>query len=83
MKKSIWAGILLGGFVLTALGFDIAGYGGDGAPFNAPLSALSVLFLLTCGILASMFGLIGLSGLMCWIPGLDDNARASHAARVE
>lgn len=83
MKKSIWAGILVGGIALTALGFDIAGNGGDGAAFTAPLVALSVLFLLTCGILSSMFGLIGLSGLMCWIPGLDDNARASHAARVE
>jgi len=83
MKKSIWIGILAGGFVLTALGFDIAGNGSDGATFTASLSAFSVLFLLTCGILTCMLGLIGLSGLMCWIPGLDDNARARHAARVE
>jgi hypothetical protein len=80
MNKLIWVGIIGGGVLATAAGFGAldpvqAGVDGiDGAP-AAP--ALAALLLLTGGMASCLAGVLGLTGLMGWIPGLE--TAAAHA----
>jgi hypothetical protein len=77
MNKLIWVGIIGGGVLATAAGFgalDPVQAGIGGAP-AAP--ALAALLLLTGGMASCLAGVLGLTGLMGWVPGLE--TAAAHA----
>lgn len=76
MNKSTWSGIVGAGLLATASGFGALGAESAGAPAAPLLAAL----LLTGGLAACLGGLLGLSGVMAWIPGLAEPAAARHRA---
>lgn len=74
--KMIWSGLIVGGIVATALGFGALN-GVNTGPDETSVSAaalpvMAVLLLMTGGLLSCLTGVIGMTGLMGWIPGLDD-----------
>lgn len=74
-QQSIWATVIGGGVLATLLGFgalDLGQQTGDGTA----ASAMAALLLLTAGLGSCMAGVLGLTGLMAWIPGLGDNTDA-------
>ncbi|HAT31172.1 MAG TPA: hypothetical protein DCW29_10075 [Janthinobacterium sp.] len=74
----IWSGVILGGLLATCFGFGAldadAAEAGFAASSATPVPL--VMLLLTGGLASCLAGLLGLSGLMAWIPGLDQNAEA-------
>ncbi|CDG84370.1 hypothetical protein [Janthinobacterium agaricidamnosum] len=68
-NKMIWASLMSGGLMATALGFGALDSGYPGS--SAVLPAIAVLLLLTGGLASCLSGLIGMTGLMAWIPGLE------------
>lgn len=74
--KMIWSGLIVGGIVATALGFGALSGVSTGpdetAVSAAALPVMAVLLLMTGGLLSCLTGVIGMTGLMGWIPGLDD-----------
>ena len=77
MHKFIWTGLLLGGVLTTGAGFGLleADTGGES------LGALTML--LTAGLSACLAGLLGLSGMMGWVPGLALPAATGNATKME
>ncbi|MET3131579.1 hypothetical protein AAKU55_001841 [Oxalobacteraceae bacterium GrIS 1.11] len=65
MNKSIWIGMIGAGLLSTACGFGA---------IDAALPPLLTLPLLTAGLSACLAGMLGLTGLMGWIPGLEGGA---------
>lgn len=74
--KMIWSGLIVGGIAATALGFGALNGVNTGADevavSAAALPVMAVLLLMTGGLLSCLTGVIGMTGLMGWIPGLDD-----------
>ncbi|WP_317203023.1 hypothetical protein [Janthinobacterium sp.] len=75
MNKSTWSGIIGAGLLATASGFGTLGaLGAESA--GAPAAPLLAALLLTSGLAACLGGLLGLSGVMAWIPGLAEPGAA-------
>ena len=65
MNHFIWIGIIAWGILV--MGFGIATVP-QAVPGEAPMPAHDVLFLLTGGLLSCLIGLLGLCGMMRWLP---------------
>ena len=67
MNSLAWIGIIVWGLVVTAFGLVLAGpplqAGHDVAPHDVTL-------LVAGGMLSCLIGVVGLLGVMGWIPGL-------------
>jgi hypothetical protein len=57
-------GVLITGFGLISLPAEPGGVGAEG------MEAHDVLFLLAGGLISCLIGILGLLGVMGWIPGL-------------
>ena len=66
MNSLAWIGIILWGVVITGFGLLSAAP----PPAGAPAEPHDVIFLIAGGLLTCLMGVVGLMGLMGWIPGL-------------
>jgi hypothetical protein len=64
MNRLTWICIIAWGVFVTGFGLSGVGNAGDGVP------AQDVMFLLAGGIVTCLIGVVGLLGMMGWIPGL-------------
>jgi hypothetical protein len=64
MNRLTWICIIAWGVFVTGFGLSGVGYADDGVP------AQDVMFLLAGGIVTCLIGVVGLLGMMGWIPGL-------------
>ena len=66
MNSLAWIGIIFWGLTLTVFGLTMAG------PPDVPadMQAHDVVFLISGGLLTCLIGVVGLFGLMGWVPGL-------------
>jgi hypothetical protein len=74
MNRNIWIGVIACGALLSSLGLFAV---------EPALAPVSVMLLLTCGLLACLAGALGLAGLIAWVPGFDEpNEAGSHVEQV-
>lgn len=73
--QTIWAGVIGAGVLATILGFGALDLGQQNSDATAA-AAFTALLLLTAGLGSCMAGVLGLSGLMEWIPGLGESGDA-------
>jgi hypothetical protein len=69
MNHFVWIGIIMWGALVT--GFGILSMPAEpGANAGGGMEAHDVLFLLAGGLISCLIGIVGLLGVMGWIPGL-------------
>lgn len=77
MHKFVWISLIGAGVLLTSIGFGML----EADTSGASLGALTML--LTAGLSACLAGLLGLSGMMGWVPGLALPAATGNATKME
>jgi hypothetical protein len=71
MNRNAWIGVIASGTLLSSLGLFVV---------EPALAPVSVMLLLTCGLLTCLAGALGLAGLIAWVPGFGVPEEAvSHA----
>lgn len=73
MNSLAWTGIIVWGIIVTAFGLTMAG------PPEAQSGAMQpqdVVFLIAGGLLTCLIGMVGLLGMMAWVPGLRDEQKS-------
>ncbi|MGZ8288728.1 MAG: hypothetical protein ACXW2U_07985 [Telluria sp.] len=74
MNSMAWSGIIVWGIILTVFGLGMAG------PTPAEpgtMQAQDVLFLIAGGLVTCLIGMVGLLGMMGWIPGLRNEQKTA------
>ena len=72
MNSLAWIGIIVWGIVVTVFGLTMAGP----PEAQANMQAQDVVFLITGGLLTCLIGMLGLIGLMGWLPGLRNEQKS-------
>ncbi|MGZ3185114.1 MAG: hypothetical protein ACXU8N_22000 [Telluria sp.] len=67
MNHLVWIGIIVWGILMSA--FGLATVGAEATPFAPDLPAQDIALLVAGGLLSCLIGVLGLLGLMGWIPG--------------
>jgi hypothetical protein len=67
MNSMAWISIIFWGVIVTVFGLSMAGPPEIQA---ADMQAHDVLFLIAGGLLTCLIGVVGLFGMMGWVPGL-------------
>jgi hypothetical protein len=73
MNRMIWIGILAWGTIVTLFGFSAAGPVAAGS--SATMQAQDVVFLIAGGLVACLIGLVGLAGVLGWLPALQNEQK--------
>jgi hypothetical protein len=73
MNSLAWIGIIVWGLVITAFGLVQAAPAGAQAGELAPHD---VIFLVGCGLVTCLIGIVGLAGFMGWIPFLRNEQKS-------
>ena len=63
MNHKLWSVMILGGLLVAGAGLSL--------PANGLAAQVVALLLLTVGLCSCLGGLVGASGLMAWLPGLE------------
>lgn len=66
MNSLAWMGVIVWGIIVTAFGLTMAGP----PQAEAHMQPQDVVFLTVGGMVTCMIGLLGLFGMMGWVPGL-------------
>lgn len=66
MNRLTWIGIIVWGIFVTGFGLTGVGCG----PIGDGVQPQDLMFLLAGGIVTCLIGVVGLLGLIGWIPGL-------------
>jgi hypothetical protein len=75
MNHLVWIGIIMWGALVTGFGiFSMPAEPGAGDGMQAH----DVLFLLVGGLISLLIGILGLLGVMGWIPGLQPGRESSR-----
>ena len=68
MNSLAWIGMIAWGLIITVFGIATTGPVAEGS--SAAIQAQDVVFLIAAGLMTSLIGIVGLAGLMGWVPGL-------------
>ena len=74
MNSLAWIGIIAWGLIITVFGMSTVGPVAEGS--SIAMQAQDVVFLITAGLVTTLIGIVGLSGCMGWIPGLQDEQKS-------
>ena len=74
MNSMAWSGIIVWGIILTVFGLGMAGPAPSG---SGTMQAQDVLFLIAGGLITCLIGMVGLLGMMGWIPGLRNEQKTA------
>lgn len=74
MNNLAWIGIIVWGIIVTGFGLGMAGPHPDNP---AAMQPQDVVFLIAGGLISCLIGLLGLLGMMSWIPGLRTEQKSS------
>mgnify|MGYP003460966768 CR=1 FL=1 len=73
MNSMAWFGIIVWGIIVTSFGLGMAGP----APADSGgMQPQDVLFLIAGGLVTCLIGMVGLFGMMGWVPGLRNEQNA-------
>lgn len=73
MNRMVWVGILAWGIIVTLFGFSAAGPVAAGS--SPTMQAQDVVFLIAGGLVACLIGLVGLAGVLGWLPALQNEQK--------
>lgn len=73
MNRMVWIGILAWGIIVTLFGFSAAGPVAAGS--SATMQAQDVVFLIAGGLVACLIALVGLAGVLGWLPDLQNEQK--------
>lgn len=73
MNRMVWIGILAWGIIVTLFGFSAAGPVAAGS--SATMQAQDVVLLIAGGLVACLIGLVGLAGVLGWLPSLQNEQK--------